>query len=209
MSVAAIVLAAGASTRMGSPKPLLPWGDGSLLAWEIDALRRSTVDEIVVVTGAFADDVRRALPPGARRHCVFNPRWAQGRSTSLATGAGALLAPSRARPSAIVIQNVDQPTRADIIDRLVDELRGAGAEAVQPSLRGTRGHPVVVDGSLLEELAGANEADLGLRAILQRHPPLHVPMDDEPIVRIDLDTPDTLSEGRRLCGVPDPAPAAG
>ena len=207
MSVAALILAAGASTRMGSPKPLLPWGDTCLLAWELDVLRRSTVDEIVVVTGAFADDVRRALPAGSRRHCVFNPLWAQGRSTSLAAGANALLAPSRTRPSAIVIQNVDQPTRADIIDRLVDELRATGAEAVQPSLGAARGHPVVVDGSLLEELAGANEAELGLRAILQRHPPLQIPMDAEPIVRIDLDTPDTLDEGRRLCGVPSPTAA--
>ena len=209
MSVAAIILAAGASSRMGSPKPLLPWGDGCLLGWELDQLRRSTVDEIVAVTGAHADNVRRALPDGSRRHCVFNARWAQGRSTSLVAGATALLAPYRTRPDAIVIQNVDQPTHADIIDRLIDELRSSGADAVQPSLLGSRGHPVVVDGSLLEELAAANEEDLGLRAILRRHPPLQLPMDDEPIVRIDLDTPDTLAEGRRLCGVPDPALAGG
>ena len=207
MSVAALLLAAGASTRMGSPKPLLPWGGGSLLAWELDELTRTQIEGIVVVTGAYADDVRRALPEDRRQHCVFNARWAQGRSTSLAAGAAALLSPMRRRPDAVVIQNVDQPTRADIIDRLVDELRSTGAEAVQPSYLGSRGHPVVVSGELLEELAAATEEELGLRSVLRRHPPLELAMDDEPIVRIDLDTPDTLAEGRRLCGVPEPAPA--
>ena len=205
MSVAAIVLAAGASSRMGSPKPLLPWGDGSLLAWELEELGRTQVGRVVVVTGAYADDVRRALPEGQRQHCVFNARWAQGRSTSLAAGAAALLSPARERPDAVLIQNVDQPTRADIIDRLADELRATGAEAVQPSYLGARGHPVVVAGSLLEELAAATEEELGLRSVLRRHPPQQLPLDDEPIVRIDLDTPGTLAEGRRLCGVPAPA----
>ena len=161
MSVAAIVLAAGASSRMGSPKPLLSWGDASLLGWEIDELGHSQIEDIVVVTGAYADDVRRALPAGQRMHCVFNARWAQGRSTSLAAGATALLSPSRRRPDAVVIQNVDQPTRADIIDRLVDELRSTGAEAVQPSYLGSRGHPVVVAGSAARGAGGGDRGAAG------------------------------------------------
>ena len=207
MNAAAIVLAAGASRRMGSPKPLLPWGDRTLLAWELGELRRSCVgDGIVVVTGAHADAVRRSLGEWGG-YCVFHPRWAQGRATSLAAGARALLAPARARPDAVLIQNADQPTRADIVDRLAEELRASGAEAVQPSHRGALGHPVALDGALLEELAAASEEEMGLRSVLRRHPPRRLPMDDEPIVRLDLDTPDALAEGRRLCGVP--APAAG
>lgn len=204
MTVAAIVLAAGASSRMGSPKPLLPWGEQTLLAWELDELRRSCVDDILVVTGSRAEDVRRALGESGR-HCVFNSRWAQGRATSLACGARALLAPSRARPEAIVIQNVDQPTRASIVDDLVAELRGSGVDTVQPSYQGKSGHPVVVAGALLEELAATTEARLGLRGVLDAHPPRLVAMDDEPVVRIDLNTPELLTEGRRMFGVPDPA----
>lgn len=219
MNAAAIVLAAGASRRMGSPKPLLPWGDRTLLAWELAELRRSCVgDGIVVVTGAHADAVRRSLGEWGG-YCVFNPRWAQGRATSLVAGAQAFLKMARprtpgspadiapSRPDVIVVQNADQPTRADIVDRLAEELRASGAEAVQPSHRGARGHPVALDGALLEELAAASEEELGLRSVLRRHPPRRLPMDDEPIVRLDLDTPDALAEGRRLCGVP--APAAG
>ena len=52
MTVAAILLAAGASRRMGQPKPLLHWGQTTLLAWELEELMGSVVDDIVVVTGA-------------------------------------------------------------------------------------------------------------------------------------------------------------
>ncbi len=200
MTTAAIILAAGASRRMGSPKALLPWGDGTLLTWELDEIMRSTVDDIVVVIGHHAEDVRRSLGDGAR-YSVFNQRWPQGRATSLAKGAEALVAGGRAAPEAIVIQNVDQPTRADIIDRLLAELRTSGAMVVQPLYRGKAGHPVILNGSLVDELIGATEATMGLRAVLDRHPAHLVAMDDEPVVRIDLDTPDTLDEGRRLLGV--------
>jgi molybdenum cofactor cytidylyltransferase len=200
MTVAAVILAAGASRRMGQPKALIPWGDNTLLGWELDELMRSTVDDIVVVTGRYADAVRRSLGDGAR-YCVFNQRWPQGRATSLAKGAAALVAGGRPAPEVVVIQNVDQPTRADIIDALVSELRATGAEVVQPSYQGKTGHPVVLSGALIPELMAVTEETLGLRAVLERHPPRLVPMDAEPIVRLDLDTPDLLDEARRLLGV--------
>ncbi len=200
MTTSAILLAAGASRRMGEPKPLLRWGDSTLLRWEIAELMRSQVDDIVIVLGADAEAVRRTLGDDARR-VVFNQRWPQGRSGSLARGAAALLEGGRRSPDAVVVMNVDQPTRADIVDRLLDALRRGGAEAVQPSYQGKAGHPVVVRGSLLPELAQATEASLGLRGVLDAHPALLVEMDDEPVVRLDLDTPDTLEEARRLLEV--------
>lgn len=198
MTVAAIILAAGASRRMGEPKPLLPWGGRTLLAWELDELMSSCADEIIVVTGNRSEAVRRSLGDGAR-YCVFNQQWGQGRATSLARGARALIERG-VTPEAIVVQNVDQPTRAEIIDRLVGELRSSGAEAVQPSYRGKAGHPVVLDGALLLELAAAREETMGLRAVIEAHPARLIEVDD-PVVRIDLDTPDTLDEARAMLGV--------
>jgi CTP:molybdopterin cytidylyltransferase MocA len=208
MTVAAIVLAAGASTRMGASKPLIEWGETTLLRWELDQLARSSVDRIVVVTGRHADDVRRSLGDGAR-YCVFNSRWPHGRAGSLARGAQGLLAllerdgtPEAPEAlEAVVVLNVDQPTRHDIIDALVDELRDCGADVVQPAFEGKGGHPVVVAGRLLAELADVQEETLGLRAVLERHPPHPLVMDNEPVVRLDLDTPDTLEEARRLLGI--------
>lgn len=202
MTVAAILLAAGASRRMGSPKPLLPWGDRTLIEWEVNELTRSSVEQIVVVTGSRSEAVRRVLGDSAR--CLFNHRWPHGRAGSLAAGARALLS-AEPRPAAVVIQNVDQPTRAAIIDRLVREQADRDADIVQPSHHGHGAHPIVVSGRLLHELAAVEERTLGLRAVLDRHPPHRVSMDDEPVVALDLDTPDTLEQGRRALGVEEAA----
>jgi len=202
MTIAAILLAAGASSRMGSPKPLLSWGDQTLLEWEIDQLMASCVDEIVVVLGSHAEEVRRSLGDGAR-YCVFNQRWQHGRSTSLVKGANALLSEHELRPEATVIQNVDQPTRPDIINRLVDELIRGRVDAVQPVHDGHGGHPVVIAGHVLPLLLHVDEPSLGLRGVLKQHPPLRIPMDEEPVVALDLDTPDTLPQARQLLGIPE------
>ena len=209
MTVAAILLAAGASRRMGSSKPLLPWGDCTLIEWEYAQLMASCVDDIVIVCGARMEQVRRVLGPAAR-HIVFNAGWPQGRATSLAEGARALLHRVRSEdhepPECIVIQNVDQPTRPAIIDRLVAARREGDRDVVQPRYeddagREHGGHPVVVEGRLLPELARVTEATLGLRAVLERHPPARVPFERDPAVWLDLDTPDLLDEARRVFGI--------
>lgn len=197
---AAILLAAGESRRMGSPKALLPWGDQTLLAWEIEQLRASSIEEIVVVLGARSETIRRTLGAAAE-YCVFNQRWAHGRATSLAKGAAALLAGDGPALDAVVIQNVDQPTSPAIIDALIEELRRTNADAVQPQRDGHGGHPVVVAGRLLPLLRDADEASFGLRGVLQQHPPLKIAMEDDPIVSLDLDTPDTLPAARALFGI--------
>ena len=173
--IAAILLAAGESRRMGSPKALLPWGDQSLLAWELDQLMASSVDDIVVVLGSRSEEIRRSLGGGAR-YCVFNQRWTHGRATSLVRGAAALLRGGLEAPEATVIQNVDQPTRSDIIDRLVEELARSGADAVQPEHHGHGGHPVVVAAHVLPRLLDAEERTFGLRGVVEQHPPLRIPL---------------------------------
>ncbi|MEI7925292.1 MAG: NTP transferase domain-containing protein [Chloroflexota bacterium] len=205
MTVAALLLAAGASRRMGSPKPLLPWGDCTLIEWEYAQLMASCVDEIVIVCGSRMERVRRALGD-AEQHIVFNARWPQGRATSLAAGAAALLRSGAGTPEAIVIQNVDQPTRPSIIDRLVEARRADDLDAVQPAYHDDEavehgGHPVVVSGRLLTELSRVTDATYGLRAVLQRHPPARVPFERDPAVWIDLDTPDLVPEARRVFGI--------
>jgi len=207
VSVAAILLAAGASRRMGQPKPLIAWGEGTLIEWEYAQLMASCVDDIVIVGGARLERVRRALGEAAQ-HLVFNPRWPQGRATSLAAGARALLREEHERPEAVVIQNVDQPTRPAIIDRLVEARRAGDHDAVQPCYTNDAGtvhggHPVILAGRLLEELAAVTEATLGLRAVLDRHPPHRLPIERDPAVWVDLDTPDLLDDARHLFGVGD------
>ena len=90
MSVVALVLAAGAGTRMGSPKQLLPVGGRPMLQHAVDAAAAGELGELVVVLGHAAREVAAALtlPPGAR--VVVNDRHAEGQATSLASGLAAM-----------------------------------------------------------------------------------------------------------------------
>ena len=89
MRAAGIVLAAGASRRMGTPKALLQTEEGmTLAARQAAVLRAGGCEEVVVVVGARADEVCAGLPDGLR--VVENPRWEQGRATSLQAGIGAV-----------------------------------------------------------------------------------------------------------------------
>jgi CTP:molybdopterin cytidylyltransferase MocA len=201
VSVAAILLAAGASSRMGSPKPLLPWAGTTLVEWELAQLRAGGVDEVVVVLGARAEAVRRVLLTDPAT-LVFNARWVQGRATSLAAGARALLSLA---PDLVVIENVDQPAPASLVARLIETARSAGADAVQPAYRDESGaehggHPVVVRGAVLPALARATEASEGLRGVLAGRAVHRIRIEGEPAAAWDLDTPEAYEAARAAFG---------
>jgi len=200
MKVAAIVLAAGASTRMGRAKALLPWEGSTLLERELAVLQEVGIEQVAVVIGMHAQQIRRQV--GAAMPFVFNPRWAQGRSTSLAAGAHVLM--REPRPEAVLVQNVDQPTRAAVIARLIEELTASGADAVQPvyvDAAGAEhgGHPVLLSGALLPALAEAREVTEGLRGVLKSRTVQRVRIDDV-TVGLDLDTPEAYEAARATLG---------
>lgn len=200
LNVAAIVLAAGASSRMGRAKALLPWRNSTLLGHEIEVLQEAGVGRIAVVIGMHAQQIRRAVP--VAMPFVFNPRWAQGRSTSLAAGARVLKRDPQ--PDAILVQNVDQPTTVEVIRTLVEALASSGADAVQPVYRDAAGaehggHPVLLSGALLPALLEAREATEGLRGILAKKRVERLPIDD-PTVGLDLDTREAYEAAKAALG---------
>ena len=184
MTTAAILLAAGESARMGRPKPLLPWGEATLIEYQVQELRAAGVDDIVAVLGHEADAVRPRVPDGVR--IVVNEAYLEGRASSLRAGAKAL--DDSASPA--VVLNVDQPRPRDLLRTLLAAHGEAGAAITLPVYEGKRGHPVIVDGSLLAELRNASEEERGLRGIIAAHDDdVHEVEVQTSIARLDINTP--------------------
>jgi molybdenum cofactor cytidylyltransferase len=185
-----IILAAGASTRMGRPKQLLPLGDRCLLQHVIDAAAASCLDEIIVVLGHCAEEIRETLQLPARRavRIVVAVDYTQGQSASLRAGLRAVS--PEARGAAILLGDQPQVT-SQLINRVAQEyLRSESAIArpVYSDADGGRapGHPVVLARRIWPEVEKL-EGDQGARALISTHPEWvsEVLIKGEPPVDID------------------------
>jgi molybdenum cofactor cytidylyltransferase len=191
--ISAVLLAAGESTRMGSPKPLLPWGDATLIDYELAQLKASKVEKVVVVLGHEAETVRRRIrDPDVL--VVTNADYRQGRASSVRAGVQALLPDTEA----VLILAVDQPRPADLIDRLVAAHQQGGTLITVPSYQGRRGHPPIFDGTLMPELAAVRDELFGLREVMSRHAGKvqEVPY-NSPVVLLDINSPEEYETARK------------
>jgi xanthine dehydrogenase accessory factor len=194
--ISAIILAAGQATRFGQCKQLVRLGDKPLLQHVLDNLARSKIDEVVVVLGARADEIREQIQFGKAR-TVFNPDYANGMSTSLQAGLRALSSGTKA---ALIVLG-DQPfVTAATIDALVDEYARKKPSVVIPTYNGFRGNPVLVDASLFPEMMQIR-GDIGCRAIFGDHTVTKVAVNDRGVVQ-DIDTPEDMGVAQTLLSVP-------
>jgi molybdenum cofactor cytidylyltransferase len=184
VTIAALLLAAGESTRMGRLKQLLPWGEVPLIAWQTQQLAEAGAGDVVVVLGHAQEEIRPAVPAGAR--VVVNEAYKQGRATSLRRGAEALADDVEA----ILVLGVDQPRPAWLARFLIERWRDGRPLVVSPRFSRRYGHPILVDGSLVFELRDVTDETLGLRAVIDRHvsSAVAVPIANDAI-DVDLNTP--------------------
>jgi molybdenum cofactor cytidylyltransferase len=182
--ISALVLAAGKASRMGQPKQLLRIGGTSLVRRAVDTALGSPVGEVVVVTGQSADEVERELQ-GMPVRVVRNDRFAEGMSTSLRAGVGALSADSKAAVVLLADQVLLSP---DVISKIVMRFESSGAPVVIPIYGGQRGNPVLFASRLYAELLGA-EGDAGARSVVARHlAEAELVAFDDPSLQMDVDT---------------------
>jgi CTP:molybdopterin cytidylyltransferase MocA len=161
--VAAILLAAGRSRRMGAFKPLLPFGEKSVIESCIDALRGAGVEEIVVVIGYRGEEIRAHLATSDVRFAV-NPDIESEMSVSIARGIEQISSNAKA----LLITLVDHPAvRSESVGSIIAQWQH-GARLVQPQYRGHGGHPVLVDLSFRKELLNLDAAG-GLRSFFAAH----------------------------------------
>lgn len=149
--ISGLILGAGASQRLGPPKQLLPFRDSTMLGWVVDqAQHAASIDELVVVLGRAADEIRARVDFGAAR-VVENPVFAEGCSSSYHAGIAAL----DQRSEAIMIILGDQPgITPEIINSLAEEWRDGEAPIALCSYRGRKGHPMIFAQSMFEQLKG-------------------------------------------------------
>jgi molybdenum cofactor cytidylyltransferase len=195
-TIAGVILAAGASSRMGRPKQLLDWGGMPLVrAAALNALGAGLAP-VLVVTGGAQEAVEGALA-NLPVQLVHNASYAEGQSTSLRAGIAAL----GAEPDAALVLLGDQPfVTREIIQQLVAAYRAKpvpDAHIVAPRYRGVRGNPVLFGRSVFPDLLTV-AGDQGARTILAaRAAEIRlVDIDDErPLA--DIDTPEEYERLQR------------
>jgi molybdenum cofactor cytidylyltransferase len=188
--VAAIVLAAGRSTRMGHNKLMAEIGGEPLLLRIVDAALASRARPVLVVTGHEAERVRAAL---AKRPVTFahNPDFATGLSSSLRRGLAAL--PTEVDAAIICLGDMLQ-VDAGLLDRLMHAFNPLEGRVIcVPVWRGKRGNPVLWGRQLFAEMA-ALTGDVGAKHLMTEHPELvaEVPAESEAVLT-DVDTPEALA----------------
>ena len=181
--VAAIILAAGRSERMGKFKPLLPFGPRNVIQSCIAYLNAASIENIVVVAGYRADDLRTSLKDSHVRLAV-NPIPNSEMNSSIRFGIEALPPESRA----VLIALADHPAVAPkVVDDLVAEWR-AGSPILKPTWNGRGGHPVLVDLSFRDELVNLDPGK-GLKGLFEKHEHLVKRLAvTSPYVARDMDT---------------------
>ena len=178
---------------MGRLKLGLPFDGRPLVRHVAEAALASKADEVVVVLGHEADEIKAMLPQDGRLRTVMNADYASGQSASVRTAIGTL----RSEAKAVVFLLGDQPTvTAAIIDAVIEAYRVRPAAIVQPEYRGTPGHPVLFSRALFSELQ-AVAGDAGGREVLRRH------LGVRAVVKLDCEAPgdvDTAADYAKLVG---------
>ena len=196
-AIAGIVLAAGASMRMGTDKALLRWGERTFLEHLRGVLRAAGAEPVRIVTGANAATIEQAvaLAPG---ELVVNHAWEQGQLSSLIAGLDSL--PKESEAALVCL--VDHPCISSTLLRaLMEKFRETRRPIVLPTYQGRRGHPVLFAAALFDELRAA-PLSVGARFVVHQHAAdvLEVPTDEEGIL---LNTNDPAAY-ERILQIPPP-----
>ncbi len=189
--IAATVISAGTSSRMGYPKALLEFHGRTFLETILDALRAVGVQRRVVVLGPDADKILKHI--GLRDVTVLSTeRLEAGPIGSIR----AAIREVQAHPvDGLLVWPVDMPqVTIATVETLLEQFRGSDRPIVVPEFRGTRGHPIIFGRSVFDELLAAPDAE-GARAVVRADAGrvLRVPVDDPAVIK-DLNTPEEYQE---------------
>ncbi len=195
--LAAVVLAAGQSSRMGRAKQVEIVDGEAMVVRAVRTALQSEVAQVIVVTGAYADVVTATLSPlfnkaGDRLRLVHNPDWQTGQASSIRTAAQTLSMRPGIAFGAALFMPTDQPfVPSTLLQQLIRAWR-MGARIVAPLVEGQmRGAPALFDRSLWPEMLTL-QGDIGARPLLQKYRPDLVTLSVPAQLLRDIDTPQDL-----------------
>ncbi len=185
----AIVLAAGASTRMGTCKTSLPWCEGkTLLTYQLEQWLSIGFTPLVVL-GLHNSHRQKDCQLGSLT--VINPHANTGKTSSLLTG----LQHIPQNFEVLAISAVDQPRKLEIYQRLLQAHTDNSALITAPTYEGKMGHPLLFDNEMRSHLQNIREETFGLRQIIKEfYPIIHQVEFNNPNVLVDINTPEVYQK---------------
>jgi len=188
--VFAVILAAGAGTRMGRPKALVRIGDRTFLDTTIQTILQAGLTKLSVVLGHAADEIEAAHELGPLIS-IRNPDPSAGPISSIRA---ALSHPEVAGAPAILVHPVDHPlVQVDTVRRLIEHFEHGDSAIVVPRYGGRGGHPTVFGRAVFSELLRVPDGE-GARSVVRRDPDRVLRVDvSDPGVRLNLDSPEDLA----------------
>ena len=187
--LAAVILSAGASRRMGRPKALIPYREGTFLEHLIEVTRHPRIGVTRVILGAGGEEIQAAAKIDPTM-VVYNRDWEKGQLSSIQAGLRSI---KRTVTDGIVLCPVDHPlVSARLVSDLVETFYKTRKAIVLPTFSSHRGHPVIFARSLYPELLSAPD-DKGARAVVWAHAAdvFELPTEEEGVV-LNINDPDML-----------------
>lgn len=177
----AIILAAGESKRMGSPKMLLPIGETTIIEQTIDNVLHSMVGDILVVLGAGHAKIRESIAERPVKYCI-NDDYKKGMLSSVKCGLISLPQDF----DTVLFYPGDQPLISPAItDMLISAYRNSSRGIIIPVHNGRRGHPLLVGSRYRNEIMLLDNNE-GLKGLAQKFP--------EDVLEVEVGTPDILTD---------------
>ncbi|RHW41583.1 nucleotidyltransferase family protein [Neobacillus notoginsengisoli] len=149
---------------MGTIKALLPWKGLPLIEYQVQQLLKTSIKNIVIVLGYQAPEINQVIEKYPI-HIIYNPNYANGKTSSIKTGIRAL----KENSCSYLIVSVDNPIESSIIEMMLKQLRCKNSNIVIPVYSNKRGHPILLNGSLRDDILSISEQKMGLKELIAKY----------------------------------------